>query len=106
MLTTRTFVGFFQPSLGFGFDIDDPLAQSVPFDLENEEVRVFIRTSDVGKIEGEDISIGAFDRLYFEAYGSLFEMSAAAVPEPSSWALMVAGFGLVGGAVRRRQQVA
>lgn len=27
---------------------------------------------------------------------------AAAVPEPSSWALMIAGFGLVGGALRRR----
>ncbi|MFS0771951.1 esterase-like activity of phytase family protein [Sphingomonas sp. 1P08PE] len=27
---------------------------------------------------------------------------AAAVPEPSSWALMIAGFGVVGGALRRR----
>ncbi len=28
--------------------------------------------------------------------------SVGAVPEPASWAMMVAGFGLVGGAVRRR----
>lgn len=28
--------------------------------------------------------------------------AAAAVPEPASWALMIAGFGLVGGAMRRR----
>ena len=27
------------------------------------------------------------------------------VPEPASWALMIAGFGLVGGAMRRRAQV-
>jgi PEP-CTERM motif len=27
----------------------------------------------------------------------------AAVPEPTSWALMIAGFGLVGGAMRRRR---
>lgn len=27
---------------------------------------------------------------------------AAAVPEPASWAMMIAGFGLVGGALRRR----
>nr|WP_243445723.1 PEPxxWA-CTERM sorting domain-containing protein [Polymorphobacter arshaanensis] len=27
---------------------------------------------------------------------------AGAVPEPASWAMMVAGFGLVGGALRRR----
>ena len=29
---------------------------------------------------------------------------AAAVPEPASWAMMIGGFGLVGGALRRRQQ--
>ncbi len=31
--------------------------------------------------------------------------SAAAVPEPASWALMIAGFGLVGAATRRRPSV-
>ena len=31
--------------------------------------------------------------------------TAAAVPEPSSWALMIVGFGLVGGAMRRRAKV-
>ena len=29
---------------------------------------------------------------------------AGGVPEPAAWALMLAGFGLVGGAMRRRQQ--
>lgn len=32
-----------------------------------------------------------------------FEVSAAAVPEPASWAMMIAGFGIVGGALRRRK---
>lgn len=31
---------------------------------------------------------------------------AGAVPEPSTWAMMILGFGLVGGAVRRRNQQA
>lgn len=31
--------------------------------------------------------------------------AAAAVPEPSTWAMMILGFGVVGGALRRRQQV-
>ena len=30
--------------------------------------------------------------------------TSGAVPEPAAWALMIAGFGLVGGAMRRRQQ--
>lgn len=31
---------------------------------------------------------------------------AAGIPEPASWALMILGFGAVGGAMRRRQSVA
>ncbi|MDE2619485.1 MAG: PEPxxWA-CTERM sorting domain-containing protein, partial [Sphingomonadales bacterium] len=30
----------------------------------------------------------------------------AAVPEPATWALMMAGFGLVGAALRRRKAIA
>lgn len=32
-------------------------------------------------------------------------LAAGAVPEPSAWALMIAGFGLVGGAMRTRRKV-
>ncbi len=35
-------------------------------------------------------------------FGANFQFSVAAVPEPQSWALMIVGFGLVGGAMRRR----
>lgn len=31
--------------------------------------------------------------------------AVAAVPEPASWAMMIGGFGLVGGTMRRRQKV-
>ncbi len=30
----------------------------------------------------------------------------SAVPEPATWAMMIAGFGVVGGAVRRRRPAA
>ena len=36
------------------------------------------------------------------AYGGQATFITAAVPEPASWALMIGGFGLVGGAMRRR----
>lgn len=35
-------------------------------------------------------------------YGYVVEFEGGAVPEPASWALMIAGFGAVGGAMRRR----
>lgn len=37
-------------------------------------------------------------------YGFRTWVDAGAVPEPASWALMIAGFGLVGGAMRVRQR--
>ena len=33
-----------------------------------------------------------------------FELAATAVPEPASWAMMISGFGLVGGAMRTRRR--
>ena len=45
----------------------------------------------------------AFNVVYDATFSATIE--AAAVPEPASWAMMIGGFGLVGGAVRRRQAV-
>ncbi len=36
----------------------------------------------------------------------MMKMLGAAVPEPATWAMMIAGFGLAGSALRRRQRVA
>ena len=38
--------------------------------------------------------------------GYLLDSVSGAVPEPASWAMMIAGFGLVGAAMRRRTRVA
>ena len=45
------------------------------------------------------------DTFYPNDYGA-FDVSVAAVPEPASWALLIAGFGLSGAALRRRRAVA
>lgn len=44
-------------------------------------------------------AIGTSDSLG----GYLDNVNLAAVPEPASWAMMIAGFGLLGGVLRRRQ---
>ena len=36
-------------------------------------------------------------------FAKLGDGAAGAVPEPASWAMMLGGFGLVGGAMRRRK---
>lgn len=50
------------------------------------------------------------NKVYFNFHNSAFpggeiRGNLSAVPEPASWAMMVVGFGLVGGAVRRRGAV-
>ena len=58
----------------------------------------------------------SFDRsddvggLRFKSSGVAFEIDSiagniGAVPEPANWALMIGGFGMIGGAMRRRQRM-
>ena len=56
--------------------------------------------------------VSGFDSYdsYFTYGGAAFAPGASppppgAVPEPATWAMMLAGFGIVGGAMRRRQRV-
>ncbi|WP_426168547.1 PEPxxWA-CTERM sorting domain-containing protein [Sandarakinorhabdus sp. DWP1-3-1] len=54
-------------------------------------------------LQTQAINVGAFG--IFNPYGGEIAFSAVsgAVPEPSSWALLIAGFGLTGAAMRRRR---
>jgi hypothetical protein len=38
-------------------------------------------------------------------FGANFQFVASSVPEPASWAMMIGGMGVVGGAMRRRRKV-
>ena len=62
----------------------------------------------VRNINGSDVSFDSFRQTFTIQSGTnitfrkaVFEASAF-VPEPSTWALMILGFGAVGGAMRRR----
>jgi hypothetical protein len=48
---------------------------------------------------------GHFNTSYNPGYEGVVSL-AGGVPEPATWALMILGFGAIGGAMRRRQSVA
>ena len=70
-------------------------------------VKLIYDTGAVGAALGRNLSIAfssnntgaAFDNFFLDAS----PLIQSAVPEPATWAMMIAGFGLVGGAIRRQR---
>ena len=81
-------------SSDFGFQLDSLSVSSVHYLIDPSVTVVGERPSAVGR--GASASSG------FDFGNSLSE----AVPEPSSWAMMLSGFGLLGGMLRRRRGIA
>lgn len=80
-----------------GNQISDPANGNQSISETNQ--RVFLRFAD-----GEVAT-----KLRFTSTERAFEIddiAGSAVPEPQTWALLLAGFGMVGHAVRRRRQLA
>lgn len=66
-----------------------------------------IRGGDAFLIDGRNfysvnLATGALNRVG-QTHESLFGLAIAAVPEPSTWAMMIAGFGMAGATLRRRR---
>jgi len=66
---------------------------------------VYLTDPDTAALTGIGPFIGNVSKVYFNIGGqALFEVRVAGgAPEPAAWALMIAGFGLAGAAVRRRK---
>lgn len=95
------FSGDFTGQVGFR---DATLPDDAPPYLWPDSFQVYIRTADEPEFTGIGPFIGAVDTLYFSIAGAaLFEVTSLGVPEPGTWALMIAGFGLAGVALRRRR---
>ena len=60
--------------------------------------------SSVGEIGGN--TLVSYNMGFINGYLDGSVKQTAPVPEPATWAMMIAGFGLVGGALRRRAKVA
>lgn len=90
-----------------GFAAPDALTLSV-WDINNVLLATATLTNPVG-VHGRytaSITRSSADIAYFSVSGAdtfgVNVVSINAVPEPSTWALLITGFGLVGAAMRRR----
>ena len=89
----------------FDIEITKVWLDSTPFarDLTGVEEKWTLQSAAIGAgshsifVEGTWGSNGG-------AYSGTLNYIPAGVPEPAAWALMIAGFGLVGGAMRGRRQ--
>jgi PEP-CTERM motif len=85
------------------FDASDVLLGSITADGMDfpggfTEGLVSLNFSGIASYATIDFTLPSTTRFFIDN----FTLNTAAVPEPASWALMIAGFGLVGGAMRRR----
>lgn len=64
------------------------------------------RSLGSGEAAADALGITAWEAVALQdiAYQTLAPSAGAAAPEPASWAMMLAGFGLIGGAIRRRDR--
>lgn len=97
---------FFGRDNGFGGGLD-----LFDFHVTDAQERAFDYAAPYGPVPGFDIYLAQFQgvgtsqgSLTFQAASGV-TFSAAAVPEPSVWAMMMVGFGGVGALLRRRRGV-
>lgn len=96
---TTGLTGMTYQSLGLPLDN----AQMLGFDISGNTGRGYFNFGS--DLYGINLATGAPTLLGNIGAGSLVGLAAGAVPEPQSWAMMIAGFGLVGAAMRRRRPV-
>ena len=80
-----------------GMDVASPAAGGQGDFAQNRRVDIWLTESEAASLTG----------LQFRSNTNAFEfdnLAFGAVPEPATWAMMIGGFGLVGGAMRRRNR--
>jgi hypothetical protein len=94
--------------LSLGRPVEDPLVQGAFNSLFNfYEYQFTAPGGGIGFAAGDSFSIIGFTDGKFIGRGQSFVTPiTAAIPEPASWAMLIAGFGLVGAVARRRASTA
>ena len=90
------------PLVGFqpGRNVQNFMASPVPAFSASSVYNFKINVGPTPSI----LYFGVMDGI-FSDNGGRFEITVSGVPEPASWAMLIAGFGLVGATLRRRRLV-
>ena len=88
--------------------LSDPTAYGYPANLDVSTPCIAVQPVINGKIDCTGYF--SFDGTHFtnQAHSVIYRdlVQVLGVPEPASWAMLISGFALVGGALRRRREVA
>ena len=97
------YVGTNTLGVAFGaLGVDLAVADAIGFDISGGTGAAFFNQGN--RFYTLDLTTGAATLAGNIGAGSLVGLTAAAVPEPATWAPLLTGFGLTGVAVRRRRQ--
>lgn len=77
------------------------LLNTVAIDFVNGFAPVALAEAGITRLEFDNNSGGGFNWIF-----GIGELSFNPVPEPATWAMLIAGFGLVGATMRRRRSAA
>ena len=97
-----TYVGTNLLGTPFGpLGVDLGVGNAIGFDISGGTGAAFFNQGN--QFYSLNLGTGAASLVGTLGAGSLVGLTAAAVPEPATWALLITGFGLVGVAARRRR---
>jgi hypothetical protein len=89
------------------FDLFDAAVQTLVDFTTNESFGFRQGRNDIGFQLGDSFSVVAFSTATLIGAGeSSITPATGAIPEPQSWAMLIAGFGLTGAMLRRRRTLA
>ena len=84
----------------------DTITQAINTSIGSLYTLNFWLTDNSSQVTASAMNNGNLSGINLVVYAGAAQVTAGGVPEPATWAMMLVGFGAIGGTLRRRQNVA